>query len=59
MWECHEFDTVPHEGLIGKLAHSSLQVNTKNWIRAFFTNRNMSVDMDGKLYTSAMVISGI
>ena len=41
------FDTVPHERLLGKLAHYGIQSRTNSWIRAFLTGRSMSVVVDG------------
>ena len=32
------FDTVPHERLIGKLAHYGIQGQINDWIRAFLTD---------------------
>ena len=53
------FDTVPHERLIGKLAHYGVQGQTNDWIRAFLTDRKMQVVVDGETSTSAPVLSGV
>ena len=53
------FDTVPHERLIGKLAHYGVQGQVNSWIRAFLTNRQMQVVVDGEFSSSAPVVSGV
>ena len=53
------FDTVPHERLIGKLAHYGIQGNILSWIRAFLSNRQMSVVVDGESSKQAPVVSGV
>ena len=53
------FDTVPHERLIGKLAHYGIQGQANNWIRAFLTDRRMQVVVDGETSASAPVLSGV
>ena len=53
------FDTVPHERLMGKLAHYGIQEPTNQWIRAFLTNRSMRVVVDGETSDPAPVRSGV
>ena len=53
------FDTVPHERLIGKLAHYGVQGQVNDWIRAFLSNRSMQVVVDGEISSSAPVVSGV
>ena len=53
------FDTVPHERLIGKLAHYGIQSNILDWIRAFLSDRQMSVVVDGVSSKKAPVTSGV
>ena len=53
------FDTVPHERLMGKLAHYGVQGQINNWIRAFLTDRKMEVVVDGECSKSAPVTSGV
>ena len=53
------FDTVPHERLMGKLAHYRIQGPTNQWIRAFLTNRSMRVVVDGETSDPAPVLSGV
>ena len=53
------FDTVPHERLMGKLAHCGIQGQTNSWIRAFLSNRQMQVVVDGEASKSAPVVSGV
>ena len=55
----HAFDTVPHERLLGKLAHYGIQGQTNQWIRAFLSNRTMQVVVDGVTSSTAPVISGV
>ena len=53
------FDTVPHERLLGKLAHYGIQGQLNEWIRAFLSNREMRVVVDGEASSSAPVVSGV
>ena len=53
------FDTVPHERLMGKLAHYGIQGPTNQWIRAFLTNRSMRVVVDGETSDPAQVLSRV
>ena len=53
------FDTVPHQRLIGKLAHYGIQGSTLSWIEAFLTGRSMQVIVDGEASDSAPVTSGV
>ena len=53
------FDTVPHERLLGKLAHYGIQGQLNEWIRAFLSNREMKVVVDGEASSSAPVVSGV
>ena len=53
------FDTVPHERLMGKLAHYGIQGPTNQWIRASLTNRSMRVVVDGETSDPAPVLSGV
>ena len=53
------FDTVPHQRLLGKLAHYGIQGTTLGWIEAFLTGRSMRVIVDGEESGSAPVTSGV
>ena len=53
------FDTVPHQRLLGKLAHYGIQGNINRWIEAFLTGRTMQVVTDGKRSNTALVTSGV
>ena len=53
------FDTVPHERLLGKLAHYGIQGELNEWIRAFLSNRQMRVVVDGEQSSAAPVDSGV
>ena len=53
------FDTVPHERLIGKLAHYGIRGSINKWIRAFLSDRQMCVVVDGESSSSAPVLSGV
>ena len=53
------FDTVPHQRLIGKLAHYGIQGSTLNWIKAFLSDRSMQVVVDGDSSRPASVTSGV
>ena len=47
------FDTVPHERLLGKLAHYGIQGQTNKWIRNFLSGRRMQVVVDGETSSTA------
>ena len=53
------FDTVPHQRLMGKLAHYGIQGTTIRWIEAFLCNRRMQVVVDGETTGPAPVVSGV
>ena len=53
------FDTVPHERLLGKLAHHGVQGTMNTWIRAFLTGRSMRVIVDGERSGPTEVLSGV
>ena len=53
------FDTVPHERLLGKLAHYGIQGQTNEWIRAFLSGRRMQVVVEGESSSTAPVVSGV
>ena len=53
------FDTVPHERLLGKLAHYGIQGPVHEWIRSFLSNRTMRVAVDGELSCETSVTSGV
>ena len=53
------FDTVPHERLLGKLAHHGVQGAMNTWIRAFLTGRSMHVVVGGERSGPTEVLSGV
>ena len=53
------FDTVPHQRLLGKLAHYGIQGNINRWIESFLTGRTMQVVVDGHTSSTAPVTSGV
>ena len=53
------FNTVPHERLLGKLAHYGVKGPIHNWIRAFLTERTMWVIIDGASSPATRVMSGV
>ena len=53
------FDTVPHERLLGKLAHYGVRGPIHNWIRSFLCKRKMKVAIDGEFSAEAEVTSGV
>ena len=53
------FDTVSNERLIEKLAHYGIQGNILSWIRAFLSNRQMSVVVDGESSKQVLVVSDV
>ena len=53
------FDTVPHEGLLRKLAHYGVKGPIHNWIRAFLTESTMWVSIDGASSPATRVPSGV
>ena len=53
------FDTVPHERLLGKLAHYGVKGPIHNWIRAFLTESTMWVIIDGASSPATRVLSGV
>ena len=53
------FDTIPHERLLGKLAHYGVKGPIHNWIRAFLTERTMWVSIDGASSPATRVLSKV
>ena len=53
------FDTVPHHRLIGKLESYGVSGNILNWIKAFLSERNQVVNVNGVDSESVYVLSGI
>ena len=53
------FDTIPHERLLGKLAHFGVKGPLHNWIRASLTERTMWVSIDGTSSPATRVLSGV
>ena len=53
------FDTVPHQRLLGKLAHYGVQGPINKWIESFLTGRSMQVVVDGESSKPATVTSGV
>ena len=53
------FDTVPHGRMIQKLESYGVLGEILNWIKAFLSNRNQRVRVNGALSAEALVLSGI
>ena len=53
------FDTVPHERLLGKLAHCGVRGPILDWVRSFLSDRKMRVAVDGVYSPWAGVTSGV
>ncbi|KAI8496921.1 zinc ion binding [Branchiostoma belcheri] len=53
------FDKVPHGRLISKLQYYGIQGTTLNWLKAFLTNREQTVVMEGKASAPVRVASGV
>ena len=53
------FDTVPHERLLGKLAHYGIQGPTNSLIQAFLARRSISAVVDGESSDPTPVLSGV
>ena len=53
------FDKVSHKRLLLKLSHYGIQDQTLDWIKAFLTNRNQSVVLEGAKSKAAPVVSGV
>ena len=52
-------DTVPHERLLGKLAHYGIKGPIQQWIRAFLTDRTMWVTVERASSPATRVLSGV
>lgn len=53
------FDKVPHNKLIYKLETVGLNATVIKWIKAYLTDRNQKVRMDGHVSDSLAVLSGV
>lgn len=53
------FDKVPHQRLLSKLEFYGIRGTTKQWIKAFLSNRAQQVIVDGATSDKAPVISGV
>ncbi|KAI8511872.1 hypothetical protein Bbelb_109720 [Branchiostoma belcheri] len=53
------FDKVPHARLISKLEYYGIQGPTLNWLKAFLTNREQTVVVEGKASAPVKVASGV
>ena len=53
------FDTVPHMKLCAKLDNIGIRGNILNWVKAFLTNRQQRVCLDGSHSDWAQVSSGV
>ena len=53
------FGTVPHERLLGKLAHYGIKGPIQQWIRAFLAERTIWVTVDGASSPATRVLSGV
>ncbi|KAI8485713.1 hypothetical protein Bbelb_365470 [Branchiostoma belcheri] len=53
------FDKVPHGRLISKLEYYGIQGPTLNWLKAFLTNREQAVVVEGKASAPVKVASGV
>ena len=53
------FDTVPHDGLLSKLKHYSIDEQIWLWIYNFLKSRKQSVVVDGKQSSLIHVVSGV
>ena len=53
------FDTVPHERLLGKLAHCGVRGPILDWVRSFLSDRKIRVAVDGVYSPWAGVTSGV
>ena len=53
------FDRVPHQRLLKKLRHYSIQGNTHKWIESFLSGRTQQVVIEGESSYSAPVVSGV
>lgn len=53
------FDTVPHRRLLGKLETYGISERTREWIRAFLTDRKQQVSVNGETSKWKSVTSGI
>ncbi|KAI8498544.1 hypothetical protein Bbelb_237460 [Branchiostoma belcheri] len=53
------FDKVPHGRLISKLKYYGIQGPTLNWLKAFLTNREQTVVVEGKASAPVKVASGV
>ena len=53
------FDTVPHDGLLSKLKHYSIDEQIWLWIYNFLKSRKQSAIVDGKQSSLIDVVSGV
>jgi len=53
------FDTVPHHRLINKLKFYGINTQLINWIKAFLTNRQQKVVLEGRSSSYVSVDSGV
>ncbi|KAI8518818.1 hypothetical protein Bbelb_020750 [Branchiostoma belcheri] len=53
------FDKVPHGRLISKLEYYGIKGPTLNWLKAFLTNREQTVVVEGKASAPVKVASGV
>ena len=53
------FGWVPHQRLLAKINHYSIQGQTYKWIESFLSKRSQQVIVDGSVSEKAPVVSGI
>ena len=53
------FDKVSHQRLLLKLDHYGIRGKTKEWIKAFLTERSQRVMLSGEISDSTLVLSGV
>ena len=54
-----DFDIVPHQRLLLKLASYGITGKTQNWIKSFLSNRKQRVSVNGALSDITAVTSGV